>query len=386
MKILFIDDEINVLKSINRSLNKWFKERKIDVYMTGSSHDALLYVKKFGSEIGVIVSDQQMPDLKGSQLISLINKKHPDIISIILSGHSDMSDMESIIKTDIFTFLKKPWNTNQLKMEIEKAINLFNMKIENRQLKSRINKELALAGEFQNKILSSTLNQSLPISINVTYKPSPSSGVSGDYYEIIKISNSEIVVLSGDVSGHGIKPAFITMALKSIISYEYFNNLKDKTFRPMDFTTWLNSRLNEYLKGFTDIFLTFTTIYIDIKNSLCSITNAGQPNPVIIEGESIRDVINKNMVLGVDKQTQFDQTTFPFTEHTRLFLCSDGIHPVGCENKNYSEDDFKSTLYGYKDKLWDHESILEDIQTKFIKKPWDDDITVIDISLERQSL
>ncbi len=325
-----------------------------------------------------------MPDLKGSQLINLVNKKHPDIISIILSGHSDFSDLEHIIKTDIFTFINKPWSTNQLQIEIEKAIKLYNIKIENRTLKNKIDKELELAGEFQNKILSNTLNQSLPITVNVTYLPSPNTGVSGDYYEVIKLSSREVVVLLGDVSGHGIKPAYETMALKTNRNSEYVKDIDKSTFRPMDFTTWLNRRLNEYLGIFSDLFVTFTCIYIDLKNSLCSITNAGQPNPVIIEDSILKEIENKNIVLGIDKESKFDQISFPFTNKTKLFICSDGIHPIGNENIMYSQADYINILNNHKDILWNHKSILDHIQKEYIKKEWDDDITVIDISLNKE--
>lgn len=386
MKILFIDDEENVLNSIKRSLNKWFKNKSVIPYLANSAQEAIKLIKKHGSEIAVIISDQRMPDIKGNELIALIKKRYPEIISIILSGNSDISDMENFIKTDIFTFIAKPWNKEKLQQEIEKAMNLYTMKRENRELKKRIDKELLLAGEFQNAMMSNTLNKSLPIPINVTYIPSPTTGVSGDYYEIIKLSKDEIVVLLGDVAGHGIKPAFITMALKSTISYEYFKSLDINEFRPMTFTTWLNRRLKEYLKNFPDIFLTFTCLYIDLKNNKCSLTNAGQPYPVIITENNVKEIINKNIVLGVDYNSDFNQVSFPIDKNSKIFLCSDGVHPAGNESSTYSIEEFKSTLSKHSNRLWDHKSILEEIKNKYLKKTWDDDLTIISIEFKREDI
>ncbi len=383
-KILFIDDEEHVLTSIRRSLNKWFKEKAITPYMANSAHEAIAYVRDHGKDIAVIVSDQRMPDLKGNEIIKLINEKYPDIISIILSGHSDMKDMKNIIASNVFSFLLKPWDSDQLKSEIEKALNQFTLKIENRMLKNRIDKELMLAGEFQEAIMSSTLKQDLPIPVTVTYIPSVSTGVSGDYYEIIKLSDDSLVVLLGDVSGHGIKPAFITMALKSIINYEYFHLNNNSQFQPMFFTSWLNKRLYEYLKQFPDLFLTLSCIYIDLSRKICTITNAGQPYPILIEDNRIEELKSDNLVLGVDDSTEFDQISIPIHSDTRIFLSSDGIHPVGNESNSYSKKDFNHLMTEFRDKLWDHKGLIKRIERDYLLTPFDDDVTIISIEFKKK--
>lgn len=385
-RILFIDDEINVLRSIHRSLNLWFKENQIEPHMSESAKDALSYIRDHGKEIAVIVTDQKMPGLRGNEVIGLIKDKHPDIVSIILSGHSDMKDMENIIKTDIYTFLHKPWNTEQLKSEILKALNLNKMQTENSNLKERIKKELLLAGEFQHTIMSNSLKQDISVPITVTYKPSPSTGISGDYYEIIPITHKQIVILLGDVSGHGIKPAFITMALKSIIRYEFFRSATNKAFDTKIFTSWLNKRLYTLIQAFPDLFLTHTCLYLDLTERLCTLTNAGQPNPVVITDNGIKEIVNRNIVLGVDPDAKYSQESFPLTEDTRIFLCSDGIHPVGNEKSSYTEENFKELIAEYKDKLWDHKSIISRIEKDFLQEKVDDDLTIININLTKENL
>lgn len=381
MYILFIDDEESVLNSIRRSLYKWFKDNEITPLLASTVKAAISELKEHGNEITVVVSDQKMPDLNGSDFISMITERFPDIVSIILSGKSGISDFEDIVKTNVFSYISKPWKTEDLQKEIIKAIDHFNIRRENRVLKEKINRELSMAKEFQRSLMSNTLIDDFPIKISVTYKPCSSSGVSGDYYEIIKISSSKVVVLLGDVSGHGIQPSFISMALKSIIPFEYFKNLSRDEFSTIEFTSWLNRRLCDYLSAYPGLFLTFTCLLIDIKNNNCFFTNAGQPNPVVIGKNSIKVVENSNIVLGVNPEYEYTNEVLPIDIGSKIFLSSDGISPSGNNSSNYTDQDLIKTLERHKADILNHEIILDDLYKNHIKDKVDDDITILSIEI-----
>ncbi len=382
MVVLFIDDEKNVLNSIRRSLNRWFKEMEITPIMVTSAKEALTYVRDNGNNIAVIVSDQKMPDIKGNELLKLIQKKYPAIVSMILSGNSDVLDLQNMVQNDVFSYISKPWDPEKLKSEIGRAIGHYKIKNENRLLKERINLELQMAAEFQETIMSSTLKQNIPIPITVTSIPSPSTGVTGDYYEIIPISKNKIVLLTGDVSGHGIKPAFVTMALKSIISYEYFNKSDTANFNPINFVSWLNKRLYNYLKPFPDLFLTLSCLFINLEERILTLANAGQPPLLLLNEKREEEILCENIVLGVDIDAEFRQVSVPFTKKTKLFLCSDGIYPSGNESVKYKKENFIQLLSEYREKIWDHKGILDRLKKEYIKN-WDDDLTLISIDFDK---
>jgi phosphoserine phosphatase RsbU/P len=382
MYILFIDDEESVLKSINRSLFKWFKDKKIIPLMANSVKVVLKELKEHGENISVIVSDQKMPDLNGNELIKIIKEKYPDIVSIILSGNTETTDIEKLVKSQIFSYITKPWEINDLKSELEKAINHYQIKKENRVLKEKINTELLLARDFQKTIMSNTLIKNFPINSSVTYTPCSSSGVSGDYYEIIKLSDSKVVILLGDVSGHGIQPAFISMALKSIIPFEYFNNKANDSFSTVDFTTWLNNRLCDYLESYPGIFLAFTCLLIDLEKNECTCTNAGQPKPVILGDNDIVIIENSNIVLGIHRDSIYTSQVVNIDKESRIFMCSDGIYPSGSNSKNYTEENFIQILSKYSGEILNHNVILDDIYKNHINEEIDDDITILSIEVK----
>lgn len=108
-KILFVDDEVNVIDALRRSLHPYKKDW--DLYFVTSGTEALELMSKI--EINVVVSDMRMPGLNGAELLLKVKEKHPEVIRIILSGHSD----EEMIMSSVLTahqYLSKPCHTDQL--------------------------------------------------------------------------------------------------------------------------------------------------------------------------------------------------------------------------------------------------------------------------------
>jgi serine phosphatase RsbU (regulator of sigma subunit) len=344
--ILFVDDEQDILSSIRRSLTKWLKTENLKIEIAASVHNALEIIRDNSEEIAVLVSDQRMPDLRGSELSNIVAKKYPDIVIIILSGHSDMGDISDIIRADVFSFLEKPWEINILQHEIIKALRVHLLRRDNRIIREKQAEELRLGMEFQKSILRVPLPSSTNITFNVTYKPSSETGVGGDYYDIIEQDPKHFIVLMGDVSGHGINTAFLTAVLKSIIYPGYIQNLHFQTFVPSRFLCWLNSRICRFLEKFPELFITFSAALIDLDDNKLILANAGQFN--IEQGEG-------------------------------LFFCSDGIYPSGNASAGFNIEGFKKVLKGNSSDIHDHKHIIKEMEDLTLHEVWDDDITIVTV-------
>lgn len=85
MHILFVDDEKNILKALERSL----RDSDWDIDFALSGPEALLKLGE--SDYDVIVTDMSMPAMKGDRLLREVKAVNPDIKRIILSGHADQS-------------------------------------------------------------------------------------------------------------------------------------------------------------------------------------------------------------------------------------------------------------------------------------------------------
>jgi putative nucleotidyltransferase with HDIG domain len=118
-QILFVDDEINILKGLKRSLRPFRKYWEMQFVSTGEK--ALQLMDEIAFD--VIVSDMRMPGMDGMQLLNMVQKKYPGVARIILSGHSDREIIMRSVKT-AHQYLSKPCEKAMLVATIARACSL----------------------------------------------------------------------------------------------------------------------------------------------------------------------------------------------------------------------------------------------------------------------
>ena len=117
MRILFVDDESNLLDATRRSLHHMRGEWRMEFVNSGMA--ALESLEKEPAD--VIVSDMRMPGMDGWQLLAEAKKRHPQVIRLILSGYADPTSTMRSIGT-AHQYLAKPCESASLKAAISKAL------------------------------------------------------------------------------------------------------------------------------------------------------------------------------------------------------------------------------------------------------------------------
>ena len=131
--VLCVDDEPNILSSLRRL----FKKEPYRLVTAHSAAEGLQLLDR--SQIHLVICDQRMPDMSGIAFLNQVKTNHPDIIPIILSGFTDVDAItESINKGHIYKFFLKPWNDYDLKIEIRKALEHYDLIQTNRALNRRV--------------------------------------------------------------------------------------------------------------------------------------------------------------------------------------------------------------------------------------------------------
>ncbi|MBC8414391.1 MAG: response regulator [Nitrospira sp.] len=121
VRILCVDDEPNVLKSLRRL----FIECDYEI-ITAESGAAGLEIIEGDEPVQIVISDYRMPQMNGVDFLKAVREKRPEVIRIVLSGFADTSAMvEAINEGKIYKFIPKPWNDDELKIEISKALEYF---------------------------------------------------------------------------------------------------------------------------------------------------------------------------------------------------------------------------------------------------------------------
>ncbi len=143
--ILIVDDEEYVLNSLKRLLHR--DGYRILTAMSAEEGYRILTE----NDVQLIVTDQRMPGESGIEFLAKTKKDFPDVIRTILSGYTDVDSItESINKGHIFKFFYKPWDENNLRLEIKQCLEQYELIRKNRELNELIvkkNKELEIIND-----------------------------------------------------------------------------------------------------------------------------------------------------------------------------------------------------------------------------------------------
>lgn len=155
--LLIIDDEIDIIKALERLFR-----RKYNVFSTTSPQEALRIMER--EEIQVVISDQRMPGMTGVDFFSCIKDMYPDTMKLILTGYTDIeSVIGAINEGQVFRYVKKPWNPDDLDMIVREAFEKFELMTDNRMLMNELRlMNLTLEEKVKNRTVElELLNQRL---------------------------------------------------------------------------------------------------------------------------------------------------------------------------------------------------------------------------------
>jgi CheY-like chemotaxis protein len=122
LKILVVDDEPDNLDLLYRTFRRDFQVLKAD-----SGIKALQLLQEEG-EVAVIISDQRMPQMKGTEFLSRTLPQFPHTVRIILTGFTDIEDLvEAINSGQVYKYITKPWDPVELRAVVQKASESYDL-------------------------------------------------------------------------------------------------------------------------------------------------------------------------------------------------------------------------------------------------------------------
>ncbi|WP_126445285.1 EAL domain-containing protein [Sulfuricystis multivorans] len=114
--LLLLDDEPNILNALRRLLRR----EGYRILATTSPQEAFALLAQH--RVQVIVSDQRMPEMSGTEFLSRVRQIYPDTVRIVLSGYTDLQSItDAINRGAIYRFLVKPWDDEELRQQIREA-------------------------------------------------------------------------------------------------------------------------------------------------------------------------------------------------------------------------------------------------------------------------
>ncbi len=153
--LLCVDDDADILKSLTRV----FRHESFKVLTAPSGREALA-IMEHTENIGLILSDQRMPEMTGSTFLQLAKKLAPEIPRMILTGQSDMVDaIEAINQGGAQKFLEKPWDDAELLRVVRESFYQYRLIKENQHLHETVKQQNILLEEWNSNLKHRVLQQ-----------------------------------------------------------------------------------------------------------------------------------------------------------------------------------------------------------------------------------
>ena len=132
--IMVIDDEQSSLNAVHRTLR-----RQYEVLLSLNGVSALELLKQ--NEVVVIIADQRMPEMSGVEFFQRALEIRPEAIRILLTGYTDIEAIiRAVNEANIFYYIHKPWEPDELRMIVQRAVEQYQLKQENKRLLEELKK------------------------------------------------------------------------------------------------------------------------------------------------------------------------------------------------------------------------------------------------------
>ncbi len=121
INVLYVDDESHNLHAFKAGYRRDF-----NVYTAESAQEGMRILDELEGNIHVILTDQRMPGVVGTEFLENVIEKYPEPIRILVTAYAEIQDViDAINKGKVFSYVSKPWDVNQLNSVILKAYNTF---------------------------------------------------------------------------------------------------------------------------------------------------------------------------------------------------------------------------------------------------------------------
>jgi response regulator RpfG family c-di-GMP phosphodiesterase len=136
--IMAVDDDAGITKALQRL----FRKENYRILTASSAPEGLDLLKNSEKHVSLIISDQRMPEMSGSQFLEHARKIFPNAIRFLLTGYSDMDAIvDAINKGGIHRYLSKPWNDEDLKLQVRQSLEQYELVVENKRLLALTHKQ-----------------------------------------------------------------------------------------------------------------------------------------------------------------------------------------------------------------------------------------------------
>lgn len=206
--LLFVDDEANILNSLKRL----FRPLGYRIFTAEGGAAGLQVFEQ--NAIDLVISDMRMPEMNGAEFLEKVRAKWPDTVRILLTGYADVgSTIAAINKGEIYRYIAKPWDDNDIVLTVKHALERKNLEREKQRLEAltlKQNEELKdLNANLEDKVMARTeeVRQTMGF-LEVAHKELKDS-----FLTSLKVFSNLMELREGAMAGHSRRVADLARRL-----------------------------------------------------------------------------------------------------------------------------------------------------------------------------
>ncbi len=135
-RLLLVDDEPSILSALKRLLRR----EGYEILTADSGPRALEILDQ--TQVDVVMTDFRMPEMTGTELLKRVHERWPDTKRIVLSGYSEVTAvLDAINSGAIYKYLNKPWNDEELKLHLKRAVEQHRLESANLRLIDEVERQ-----------------------------------------------------------------------------------------------------------------------------------------------------------------------------------------------------------------------------------------------------
>ncbi len=343
VKILVVDDEPDMEPMIRQKFRRHIREKTFDFEFAFNGVEALEKIVEF-PEIGIILSDINMPEMDGLTLLTKLKElQKPGLKTVIISAYGDMDNIRTAMNRGAYDFITKPVNFDDLEATINKTLgeitSIRQWMHDHDQLVS-IQHDLNISRDIQQAILPKKFppfpdKKSFDIYASMV----AAHQVGGDFYDFFLIDDNRLGFVIGDVSGKGISAAIFMAVSRTLIRA---TALKGDSVS--DCMQYANNLLCK--ESVSSMFVTVFYGILNTKTGEIDYVNAGHNPPYRLSAAGISIVeMTEGLALGVVNDFTYHSKKIHLKKGEQLLLYTDGvIEAFNLEETAFGEKKFESLL------------------------------------------
>ena len=319
-KILVVDDEPDVEPLIRQRMRRDVRAGRYRFVFARDGVEALQMLQA-QSDIDMVLSDINMPNMDGLTLLAQIPKVDPNLRCVIVSAYGDMENIRTAMNRGAFDFVTKPLDFGDLRVTIDRTLRRvaeWREALASRDRLVVLQNELDLASKMQQSILPTQFPGGADYRIHGQMEPARAVG--GDFFDIMKLDNGLIGAAVADVSDKGVPASLFMMSSRTLLKGAAMG-----LAQPGAVLQEVNDLLNDDNQGL--MFVTVLYATFDPASGAFTYANGGHNSPLLVRADGSSELLplTGGVALGVVPEFPYEQSSVTLEPGETLVLYTDGV-------------------------------------------------------------